>query len=211
MLITVGQKLLEGKYAEAAALGLFGRRGLIWNLELGIMIPFQYAPESITEEKTLDWQTMPVLGLAQPLLAYGSGDLRILRFRILLDAHASPHPLGNVESELRAIRTLTVPFDVNKKPTVDVPKNPLGLFPFAPKGPGRVSGIPPVVKIFVGGKIYKGVVRSVNIEEVLHGTTPMARLNMACTRAWVDFEFIVIEDSRMLVQWAPHHPVAPMP
>jgi hypothetical protein len=187
------------------------RRGLIWNLELGIKIPFQYAPESITEEKTLDWQTLPVLGLAQPLLAYGSGDLRILRFRILLDAHASPHPDGHVENELRAIRTLTVPFDVTKKPTVDVPRNPLAGTRYAPAGPGRVSGVPPVVKIFVGGKVYKGVVRSVSIEEVLHGTTPQARALRACTRAWVDFEFIVIEDSRMLVQWTPHQPVAPMP
>jgi hypothetical protein len=187
------------------------RRGLIWNLELGIKIPFQYDPESITEEKTLDWQTMPVLGLAQPLLAYGSGDLRTLRFRILLDAHASPHPDGHVENELRAIRTLTVPFDVSKKPTVDVPRNPIADARYAPAGPGRVSGVPPVVKIFVGGKVYKGVVRSVSIEEVLHGTTPQARALRACTRAWVDFEFIVIEDSRMLVQWTPHQPVAPMP
>lgn len=197
------------------------QHGLIWNSELGICLPFQYHPEDITEVKNLNWNRYPILGVGQPLLAYGGGDVRMLRFRILLDAHASPHPLGHVEEDLRVIRTLTVPFDVDNKPTQKVPAGPKGapakntsiafLPPtngprMAPEGPGRPAGVPPVVKIWVGGRILKGVMENLEIQEVLHGTVPSASASRACTRAWVSFSFIVIEDSRMLVHWAKQQP-----
>ena len=114
---------MPGRGSPAVALARGStRRGIIWNSSLGIQIPFQYHPESFVEEKPVAWETMPIPGTSQPLLAYGSGDLRILSFRILLDAHASPHPKGHVEDELRALKMLTIPFDVNKKPTVNVPE-----------------------------------------------------------------------------------------
>lgn len=206
------------------------QHGLIWNRELGICLPFQYHPEDITEVKNLNWNRYPILGVGQPLLAYGGGDVRMLRFRILLDAHASPHPLGHVEEDLRVIRTLTVPFDVDNKPTQKVPKGisvtsalvaripqEVGfvqkVFQMgrqAPEGPGRPAGVPPVVKIWVGGRILKGVMENLEIQEVLHGTRPEA-FPRACTRAWVSFSFIVIEDSRMLVHWAKQQPKAEAP
>lgn len=199
--------------------------GVIWNKELGICLPFQYHPEDITEIKSLNWNRYPILGIGQPLLAYGGGDARMLRFRILLDAHASPHPLGHVEEDLRIIRTLTVPFDVDKKPTQVVPKGiaittelvqripqEVGWVKaefmrgrMAPEGPGRPEGVPPVVKIWVGGRILKGVMENLEIQEVLHGTRPEA-FPRACTRAWVSFSLIVIEDSRMLVHWKKDQP-----
>lgn len=184
--------------------------GILWNSELGIRLYFQYHPEEIVETKSLNWNQQPILGVGQPLLSYGGGDVRVLRFRVLFDAHSSPTRNGHVEEELWVIRTLTVPFDINKKPTVKVPENhaPKGGLSRAPRGPGKVAGVPPVVKIAVGGRVLRGVIQNVEIQEVLHGTTPQAKPTMACTRAWVSFDFLVIEDSRMLVHWAKHQPVA---
>ena len=77
------------------------------------------------------------------------------------------------------------------------------------KGPSeRIGGVPPIVKIAYGGLVRKGVVRSVRIEEVLHGTTPQSEPQQLPTRAWVEFEFIVIEDYRMLVHFRSHEPGA---
>lgn len=200
----IGGKLLAGLPPAKAQ-----SDGVIWNQELGIKIPFQYHPESITESKTLNWNTQPILGIGQPLLSYGGGDVRVLRFRILLDAHSSPHPAGHVETELKAIRALTVPYDVSGKPTIDIPEPPgkMGAPGVQyPSGRGRVAGVPPVVKIAVGGRVLKGVIQNLEIEEVLHGTTTEARALRLCTRAYVTFDFIVIEDSRMLVHWAKFQP-----
>lgn len=197
--------------------------GVIWNNELGIYLPFQYHPEDIVETKSLSWNRYPILGVGQPLLSYSGGDTRTLRFRILLDAHASPHPAGHVEEDLRVIRTLSVPFDVSNKPTQEVPESPASRVRIpapegrggvpgapaglrAPRGAGRPFGVPPMVKIALGGRVLRGVLENLEVQEVLHGTTPQAAASRACTRAWVTFDFIVIEDSRMLVHWRKQQP-----
>ena len=221
------------------------RRGVIHNPVLGIHIVFQYNPESITEEKELDWTEYPIQGLSEPLLVFSCGRPRVLRFKVLFDAHSSPHPDGHIANDLQAIRYLTVPFDVDGTPTVKLPEYPPTvsasafapyLFGFRPptglgglmgnvpslmdnsftgnrymgkKGPSeRIGGVPPLVKIAYGGLVRKGVVRSVRIQEILHGTTPQAAPQCLPTRAWVEFEFLVIEDYRMLVHFKNQEPGA---
>ena len=224
-------------------------RGIIYNNALGIRIDFQYDPEEIETEKTLNWHSNEILGLGMPLLTYGGGDVRVRRFKILLDAHASPHAAGNIATELYNIELLSVPWDVDGVPTVklsshdmavgsgageagpiagaigglrskaveyisglSVPgaiQQQLGSFrvpPGALRAPGRVAGVPPMVKISYGGRIERGVIRNLRITETLHGTTPFAWPRNLPTRANVEFEFIVIEDSRMLVHWTKHAP-----
>ncbi|MCS7240910.1 MAG: hypothetical protein NZ651_06680 [Candidatus Bipolaricaulota bacterium] len=182
------------------------REGVIWNYSLGLEIRFQYHPEDITETKTLAWNRYPILGVGQPLLSYSGGDVRGLRFRVLFDAHSSPHANGHVEAELRAIRALSIPYDVGGNPTVSLPGNWTSPLATYRQGAGRPCGVPPVVKIAIGGRILKGVLENLEIQEVLHGTTPQAQAQRLCARAWVSFDFLVIEDSRMLVHWAKFQP-----
>jgi len=222
------------------------RRGIIYNPKLGIHITFQYNPAELTEEKELDWTQYPIQGLSEPLLVFSCGRPRVLRFRVLFDAHSSPHPDGHIAYDLEAIRYLSVPFDVDGTPTVNPPSYPptMGLGAFTmflagqyppnlmqyvgmgmPIGVGnnqfsgnrymgrrgpseRIGGVPPIVKIAYGGLVRKGVIRSLRIQEVLHGTTPAARPQQLPTRAWVEFDFIIIEDYRMLVHFRSHEPGA---
>ncbi|MDD3492407.1 MAG: hypothetical protein PHZ19_02775 [Candidatus Thermoplasmatota archaeon] len=224
----------------------FGR-GIIYNDKLGIRIDFQYDPEEIETEKTLNWNTSEVLGIGMPLISYGGGDLRVRRFKILLDAHASPHVAGNVATEIYNIELLSVPWDVDGIPTVKLASHdmavgsesaegaagviggarqqamqylsgvqapgvigqqlsPFRVPPKALNAPGRVSGVPPLVKISYGGRVDRGVLRNLRIIETFHGTTPFAYPRNLPTRATVEFEFIIIEDTRMLVHWTQYAP-----
>jgi len=196
-------------------------RGMFYNAALGIRFVFQYNPKDITDTKPIDWQTQGVLGTVHPLITYGSGGLRTMKFEILLDAHASPRDAGEIENDLFVLRTLGTPFDVDGKPVVKIPKAPpsgqalmsmatgsqtISLSNSAPEGPGRVSGVPPMVKIVLGSRIIRGLPQNIEIVEELHGTTPSAKAGNYCTRATVRFDFIVVEDTRMLVHWSRQQP-----
>lgn len=152
----------------------------------------------------MDWRGYKILGLSQPLLSFSSGENRVKSFEILLDAHASPHPLGHIANDLENIRKLSIPYDVDGNPVVRLPGFAGGGG--GSSGPGRVAGIPPMVKITYGGRVERGVLQNLEITEQLHGTTPQSRGTQLPTRATVRFEFIIVEDSRTLVHWRHQEP-----
>lgn len=194
--------------AASAPTGRRRGRGIIYNDKLQIRIDFQYDPEQIESEKTLNWHTSEILGVTMPLLTYGGGDFRIRRFSILLDAHASPHPDGHVGNEIYWLELLSVPWDVDGVPTVKPSSSAFATQDSVKTAlaPGRVAGVPPVVKIAYGGRVERGVLRNLRITETFHGSTPKASGGNFPTRATAEFEFIVIEDSRLLVHWTRYAP-----
>ena len=62
-----------------------------------------------------------------------------------------------------------------------------------------VVGVPPICTIVYGGRAQKGFVTNIQITEMLHGTTLRTIAKPLPTRAKVAFDFIVVEDVRLLV------------
>jgi len=179
------------------------QKGVIYNPSLGIRIEFQYNPEEISESKAEKWHGEDIQGMVSPLITFQCGDFRRVQMRIFLDAFGSAHPDGHIAGDLNAIRTLAIPYDSSGHPTVPLPQPLRGVESRAVGNPG---GIPPLVKIAYGGHVYAALLSRYEIREVLHGITPQAeKLNLP-VRAWVDLEFIVIDDYRMLADFTTHKP-----
>lgn len=179
------------------------QRGVIYNPSLGIRIEFQYNPEEINEEKGVKWHGEDIQGMVSPLLTFQCGDLRRVRMRLFLDAFGSNHPDGHIAGDLNAIRALAIPYDNSGLPTVPLPQPLRGVEDRAVGNPG---GVPPLVKIAYGGHVYGALISRYQIREVLHGITEQAKPRNLPVRAWVDLEFIVVDDYRMLADFSTHIP-----
>ena len=173
-------------------------QGIISNTALGIFIVFQKNPESVTEESAVDWTLTNIQGQANPLMSFSCRGAKHRRFDILIDAHATPHPLGHIGRDLDNLEMLTVPYDKAGKPLIIPPQRGIGLGR-AMTTSDEVVGVPPIVKLVYGGRIETGFINSLMIEETLHGTTPQAKALVLPTRANVSFDWVIIEDPRMLI------------
>jgi len=174
--------------------------GIIANSALGIFIVFQYNPKTLTDEFGDTWKETEVQGTSSPLRTFQCGGSKTKHFEILLDAHASPHPLQHVGQDLDDIEMLAVPYDKAGLPIVLPPKHGIRVGAARTKSE-EVVGIPPLVKIVYGGRVQKGLIRSLQVEEQLHGTTPIAYPLMLPTRARVTFNFYIVDDPRMVVTY----------
>lgn len=179
------------------------QKGVIYNPSLGIRIEFQYNPEEIEEEKGVKWHGEDIQGMVSPLTTFQCGDFRRVRMRLFLDAYGSSHPDGHIAGDLNAIRTLAIPYDNSGLPTVPLPQPLRGVENRAVGNPG---GVPPLVKIAYGGHVYGALISRYQIREVFHGITEQAKPRNLPVRAWVDLEFIVVDDYRMLADFSIHNP-----
>lgn len=172
------------------------RQGILSNTELDIQIIFWKNPEYTTGVSAGDWREAPIQGQANPVVSFSHRPLRTIQFQILLDAHSSPHPKGHIGEDLDMVEMTTMPFGRDK--------NPLAIPP--PRGgvssriqSSEVIGVPPIMKLVYGGRVQKGFVTNVSIEELMHGTTPESNAQLLPTRAKVSFDLKLIDDKRMLI------------
>jgi len=179
------------------------QKGVIYNPSLGIRIEFQYNPEEIEEEKGIKWHGEDIQGMVSPLATFQNGDFRRVRMRLFLDAFGSHHPDGHIAGDLNAIRALAIPYDNFGLPTVPLPQPLRGV---ESRGVGKQGGVPPLVKIAYGGHVYGALISRYRIREVLHGITQAAKPRNLPVRAWVDLEFIAVDDYRMLADFSVHNP-----
>ena len=178
-------------------------KGIIANLTLGIKIVFQYNPKTLTDEIPVNWHPTDIQGQANPLFTYQNTGPHTKTFEILLDAHSSPHPEGHVASDINKIQMLTMPYYTDGRPTA-IPS----LYPTSatPTKSDQVVGVPPLVKIVYGSRVQKGMIRNIKIEEQLHGTTRQSQAMGYPTRARVTFDFYIVDDTRMLVNYKENAP-----
>jgi hypothetical protein len=192
----VAQKITERVQQTAAAYNAIKHAGIISCPECGIKIRFQYNPEEIVDANAPNWTRTESQGGMSPVYTFSCGGDTTKRFVILLDAHASPKLEGHVGKELDQIELLRVPHDKSGKP-IALPA--LRVPAAAPSVSSDVVGIPPIVTIVYGGRVQKGFVSSIQITEMLHGTTLQAAGSGLPTRARVEFDFVIVEDRRLLV------------
>lgn len=178
--------------------GVPGRQGIISNSKLGIFIVFQKNPETITEETQNTYTFTTIQGQANPLMSFSGRGAKHKRFDILIDAHATPHPFGHVGRDLDAIEMLTIPYDKAGKPLVRPAQRGI-TFLRNNTVSNEAQGIPPVVKIVHGGRAQRGFIVNLSIEEIMHGSTVQSYALTLPTRAKVSFDFVIIDDMRMLV------------
>lgn len=175
-------------------------RGIIANLSLGIKIVFQYNPQTLTDEEAVNWHLTDIQGQAGPLLTFQNSGPHTKTFEILLDAHSSPHPQGHVGEDIDNIWRLTVPHDKSGHPIIIPPAHGVSGSG-TPTKSKQVVGVPPLVKIIYGGRVQKGIIRNLKVEEQLHGTTQAAKPLVLPTRARVTFDFYIVDDERMFVTY----------
>ncbi len=170
-------------------------RGVISAPAYGIKITFWYNPEQIEDSVSAEWTRTVVQGQMSPVYTFSCGGDTTKRFEILLDAHATPNPRGHVGFELDQIEMLRVPHDKAGKP-IALPV--LRAMP-KPAMSKDVVGVPPICTIVYGGRVQKGFVSSIQITEMLHGTTLLTTGKPLPTRARVSFDFVIVEDKRLLI------------
>jgi len=174
------------------------RQGIISNYSLSVYIVFQKNPETVTEETQDTYTFTTIQGQANPLMSFSGRGAKHKRFDILIDAHATPHALGHIGEDLDAIEMLTIPHDNAGLPLV-IPARRGVLLSNSGIQSRQPQGTPPVVKIAHGSRVQKGFIVNLSIEEIMHGTTPQSEALCLPTRAKVSFDFVIIDDMRMLV------------
>jgi len=175
-------------------------KGLIYNHKLGISILFQKNPEKITEEMADNWTFTEVQGQADPLMSFACRGAKRKRFNILIDAHSTPHRLGHIGQDLYDIEMLTIPHDKAGLP-IALPARYGHGGTHPSQQSNEVIGVPPIVRIIYGGRFQKGFITNLTVEETLHGTTEQSKPQALPTRATVTFDWVIIDDMRMLISY----------
>ena len=199
---TVMDNVLGRQSPPAKSPGGAQQKGIISNTGLGIYIVFQKDPELLTDTVSSNWHETNIQGQMMPYTVFSNRGVRDVSINILIDAHSSPHPLGHIGGDLDDIQMLTVPHDKAGLPLSIPPMRGGG-------GGGRQQstekfGVPPLVKFIFGGRAQLGFVKSVSVEEMMHGSTPQAAALMLPTRARVAITFGMVDDSRMIASFVTH-------
>ena len=162
-------------------------RGMMVNLDAGLMLPFMLNPQPITHTKSVTWETEEVPGLPAPIHYFQSGGVKTISFDLFFDGseagRSSGHfsvvdPTGTLGSE-SIIESFLYPQAVSVKSKEFSVKSLIRRKKF-------VS--PPAVYLLLGYRFWKGYLSSAPMVETKFDK------NLFPTQFTTSIEFVVVED-----------------
>lgn len=160
-------------------------KGLLVNLDAGLMLPFMLNPRPITHNKRVSWDIEEIPGLAAPIYYYQSGGQKTITFDLFYDASAAGvssghfsfvNPTGVVGIESILESFLYPQFLELKNPSI---KSVLQQNKFV---------APPLVYLVMGFRFWKGYLMAAPMEETKFNQ------NLFPTQFSTSIEFGVVED-----------------
>lgn len=160
-------------------------KGMLVNLNAGLLLPFMLNPRPITQQKSVSWDIEEIPGMPAPIHYFQSGGQKTLTFELFYDASQAGVSSGNY-SFVDPIGTLGIQNIIESF-----------LYPQALE----VSDIkikrlvnqnrfvsPPLVYLIIGFRFWKGYLMSAPMEETKWNS------NMFPTQFTTNIEFSVVED-----------------
>ncbi|QQO97374.1 hypothetical protein Molly5_89 [Maribacter phage Molly_5] len=159
-------------------------RGFISNPDAGLFLPFMLNPQPLTINKTVNWETEAVPGLAAPVHYFQSGGEKIISFNTFFDNSAAGvssnlYPFVNPVG-VRGIESILEAF-LNPQATsiTNGEFNLAGAIKFK---------APPLCTLVLGLRFWNGYLVSAPLEETKFNT------NLTPTQFSSTLEFSVVED-----------------
>ncbi len=160
-------------------------KGMLVNLNAGLMLPFMLNPRPISQRKSVTWDIEEIPGLPAPIHYYQSGGQKVITFDLFFDASESGVSTGHF-SFVNAIGTTGIQNilesflypqalelkDIDLKRLVNQNK----------------FTAPPLVYLVMGFRFWKGYLMSAPMEETKWNS------NLFPTQFTTSIEFSVVED-----------------
>lgn len=160
-------------------------KGMMVNLNAGLLFPFMLNPQPITIKKDVTWEIEEVPGLPAPLHYYQSGGLKTISFELFFDASEAAVSSGHT-----AIKDPTGTLGMESILESFLYPQATELSDFSLKKLIKQNKFvsPPIVFLVIGFRFWQGYVSSAPIEE-----TKFDKL-LFPTQFKAPIEFNVVED-----------------
>jgi len=160
-------------------------KGMMVNLEAGLLLPFMLNPQPITHSKAVTWDIEEIAGLPAPIYYYQSGGAKTISFQLFYDT-------SNVGAGLGAFSTVssqgTLGFEAILESFLYPQSVDFSDFKLSSLARQRKFIAPPLVTLVIGLRFWKGYVMAAPMEETRFdkSLTPLQFTSQ--------IEFSVVED-----------------